>query len=75
MLFTVISKEAPMYGRGTRLGDDWYEIMPDLRMFFYDAESVEREFGLHGLVEFSKIDEPAPSGASLPFINVVCKSG
>ncbi len=26
MIFTVISKEAPMYGQGPRLGDDWYEI-------------------------------------------------
>lgn len=24
MIFTVISKKAPMYGRGPRLGDDWY---------------------------------------------------
>jgi SAM-dependent methyltransferase len=73
MIFTVISKEAPMYGQGTRLGDDWYERMPNLKMFFYDADSVEREFGPHGLVEFSEIDEPALSGGSLPFINVVCR--
>ena len=26
MIFTVISKEAPMYGRGPRLGDDWFEV-------------------------------------------------
>jgi len=74
MLFTVISKEAPMYGRGARLGDDWYEIMPGVKMYFYDADSVEREFGPHGLVEVSTIDEPAPSGGTLPFINVVCRN-
>lgn len=73
MIFTVISKKAPMYGQGTQLGDDWYERLPDLRMYFYDADSVEREFGPHGLVEFSEIDEPAPNGTALPFINVVCK--
>jgi SAM-dependent methyltransferase len=73
MIFTVISKKAPMYGQGARLGDDWYERLPGLQMFFYDAASVEREFGPHGLVEFSEIDEPAPGGDSLPFINVVCK--
>ena len=28
MIFTVISKDAPMYGQGPRLGDDWYEIHP-----------------------------------------------
>lgn len=75
MIFTVISKKAPMYGRGTRLGVDRYEIMPDVKMFFYDADSVQREFGPHGLVELSEIDEPTLSGGSFPFINAVCKKG
>jgi hypothetical protein len=73
MIFTVISKKAPMYGQGTRLGDDWYERLPDLKMYFYDADSVASEFGRYGLVEQSEIDEPARGGGSLPFINVVCR--
>ncbi|NWA02219.1 class I SAM-dependent methyltransferase [Pseudomonas gingeri] len=72
MVFTVISKQAPMYGQGKRLGEDCYERAPGLPMFFYDAVSVEREFGAFGLVAFSAIDEPAGSG-SLPFIHVVCR--
>ncbi len=72
MMFTVISKDAPMYGQGPKLGDDWYEIHPGLRMFFYDADSVESEFGSHGPVEQSKLDEPLHNGSSFPFINVVC---
>ena len=72
MIFTVISKDAPMYGQGQRLGDDWYEIYPGLRMFFYDAVSVEREFGAHGLIEQSRIDEPLHTGTTFPFINVIC---
>ena len=75
MIFTVISKTAPMYGQGPRLGDDWYEIHPGLRMFFYDADSVEREFGAHGLVEQSRLDEPIHTGTTFPFINVVCEKG
>jgi SAM-dependent methyltransferase len=75
MIFTVISKAAPMYGRGTRLGDDWYEILPGVKMYFYDTDSVEREFGPQGLVECSEIEEPALSGGSLPFFNVICKNG
>lgn len=74
MIFTVISKKAPMYGRGTRLGEDWFEIMNGLKMFFYDAGSVQREFGPHGLIDCFETDEPAMSGASLPFLNVVCKT-
>lgn len=73
MIFTVISKKAPMYGQGIRLGDDWYERMPNLKMYFYDADSVRREFGPHGLVEFFEIEEPGLNGGSLPFIHVVCK--
>lgn len=73
MIFTVISKKAPMYGQGPKLGDDWYERLPGLPMYFYDAESVKREFGPYGLVAWSEIDEPAGDGATLPFINVVCR--
>lgn len=75
MIFTVISKEAPMYGQGPRLGDDWYEIHPGMRMYFYDGAAVEREFGDYGLVEQSRIDEPLHNGSSFPFINVVCTKG
>jgi SAM-dependent methyltransferase len=72
MIFTVISKKAPMYGQGPRLGEDWYERLPNLKMYFYGAESVKREFGPYGLLEFSEIDEPSGEGVSLPFINVIC---
>lgn len=67
------SKKAPMYGQGARLGDDWYERLPNLKMYFYDADSVEREFGPHGLVEMSEIEEQAGSDVPLPFIHVICK--
>ena len=72
MIFTVISKVAPMYGKGPQLGDDWFEIHPGLKMYFYDADSVEREFGAHGPVEQSTLDEPLHDGNSFPFINVIC---
>lgn len=73
MIFTVISKKAPMYGQGPQLGDDWFERLPGLPMYFYDAASVTREFGPYGMIELSEIDEPAGDGATLPFINVVCR--
>jgi len=73
MIFTVISKKAPMYAQGPRLGEDWYERLPGLPMYFYDTDSAKREFGPYGLVELSEIDEPAGDGSTLPFIHVVCK--
>jgi SAM-dependent methyltransferase len=75
MIFTVISKRAPMYGQGPRLGEDWYERLPNLPMYFYDADSVRREFGPYGLLELSEIDEPSGGGASLPFFHVICRKG
>jgi SAM-dependent methyltransferase len=71
MVFTLISKEAPMYAQGPKLGEDWYERLPGLPMFFYDEHSVRREFGAHA--EISKFDEPSPDGTSFPFLKVVCK--
>ena len=62
-----------MYGQGPRLGDDWYERLPGLPMYFYDANSVRREFEPYGLVEFSEIDEPSGGGVALPFLNVICR--
>lgn len=73
MIFTLISKKAPMYGQGPRLGEDWYERLPNLPMYFYDADSVKREFDPYGLVEFSELEEPSDGDVSLPFIYVVCR--
>ncbi len=73
MIFTVVSKKAPMFGRGPKLGDDWYEVHPGVKMFFYDAASLQRELGPHGALDLSEIDEAAGSG-TLPLINVVCKT-
>jgi SAM-dependent methyltransferase len=75
MIFTVIAKTAPMFGQGPKLGDDWYEVHPGVKMFFYDAESIRREFGMHGEIELFEIDEAAGGGGSLPFVNVVCTVG
>ncbi|WP_438014143.1 class I SAM-dependent methyltransferase [Sorangium sp. So ce315] len=74
MIFTVISKQAPMFGRGQKLGDDWFEVHPGVQMFFYDDASIRRELGPHGELELSEIDEPAPGGGTFPFINVVCRT-
>ncbi len=73
MVFSAISKAAPMYGKGNRLGEDWYERLPGLPMYFYDAASIQREFGAHGLFEHTAIEEPTPGGIPLPFILVGCE--
>lgn len=71
MIFTLISKRAPMYGQGPKLGEDWYERAPGLPMFFYDEASVARELGAYGIMDVSEIDEPV-AGGTYPFYNVTC---
>jgi hypothetical protein len=45
-----------MYGKGTQLSKDRFEIKKGLNVFFCDTESVKREFDLFGLDEFSELD-------------------
>ncbi len=76
MIFTAISKDASMYGKGKKLDKDYFEIMEGLKMFFYDEDSVQQEFGNYGLVEISKIVEPHKNMENkppFPFIMVKCK--
>ena len=71
MIFSVISKRAPMYGQGEKLGEDWYRMPYGVNLFFYDEASLERELGPYGLHELSEIDEPT-GGTIHPFINAIC---
>ena len=75
MIFTAISKKAPMYKRGKQLGKDYFESAQGVKLFFYDSESVEQEFKSHGLVEFFEIDEPHKNKENVPpfpFILIKC---
>ncbi|TLS51834.1 class I SAM-dependent methyltransferase [Paenibacillus antri] len=76
MIFTTISKEAPMYGKGKRLGKDYFEIMEGVKMFFYDSDSIKQEFGTYGLIEVSEIVEPHKNMENKPpfkFTMVKCQ--
>jgi len=47
-----------------------------VKMFFYDSDSVKREFGKYELVEFSEINETNKNKENKPplkFIIVKCK--
>ncbi|MCC3646822.1 class I SAM-dependent methyltransferase [Cytobacillus oceanisediminis] len=76
MIFTAISKEAPMYGKGKQLGKDYFEIMDGVKMFFYDSDSIKQEFGQYGLIEISEIVEPHKDNETKPpftFTMVKCQ--
>lgn len=67
MVFTVISKKAHTYGSGKFISKDRYEIFQGVKMYFYDPESIQSEFGEAGLIEIREITE------NYPFYLIVCK--
>ncbi|MGE7904652.1 class I SAM-dependent methyltransferase [Peribacillus sp. NPDC094092] len=78
MIFTTISKEAPMFGKGKQLDKDYFEIMEGVKMFFYDSDSVKQEFGKYGLIESSGIVEPHKNMEHKPpfkFTMIKCQKG
>lgn len=60
MAFTVISKEAPNFGKGTPISEDRYEFHEGAKLFYYDRESVQAEFGKAGLFEVIDVNENQP---------------
>lgn len=67
MVFTAISKEADTYGKGNFISKDRYEIFDGVKIFFYDRESIHKEFDTAGLFEITEITE------SFPFFLIKCR--
>lgn len=76
MIFTVVSKQANMFGNGKQLSKDRFEIMKGLNVYFYDSISVKKEFSDFGLTESKDIKEPIKhmiGQESLKCKFVICK--
>lgn len=58
MIFVVASIRNNMYGTGRKLSKNRCEISKGLRVFFYDSESLLKEFSDFGLIEYREIEEP-----------------
>jgi SAM-dependent methyltransferase len=67
MVFTAISKDAKTYGQGTCIGKDRFEMFGGVKIFFYDRETIQEEFGPAGLFEVTEINE------NYPFYLIKCK--
>ncbi|MDD2197681.1 MAG: class I SAM-dependent methyltransferase [Bacteroidales bacterium] len=67
MLFATITKDAEIYGRGTCIGKDKFEIFGGLKMFFYDLKTIQEEFGNAGLFEIIDVLD------IYPFYLIKCK--
>lgn len=60
MVFTAITKDAQTYGQGTQISKDRFEMFGEVKIFFYDKESIAEEFGNAGLFEVTEINENYP---------------
>jgi cyclopropane fatty-acyl-phospholipid synthase-like methyltransferase len=58
MIFIVTSVKNSLYGSGKYLSKDRYQIPDGLKVFFYDEESILKEFGPYGLESFEEMEEP-----------------
>jgi SAM-dependent methyltransferase len=78
MVFTVVSKKDKLYGQGKLVSENRYEISEGVRVYFYDNESVQREFEKYGLFDFQEIDEPIKFKENEPPLKCIlikCKKG
>jgi SAM-dependent methyltransferase len=77
MVFVMVSKEyTKLHNDGKRISHNRYRIQNGLEVFFYDQDSVEREFSRYGLLECSEIEEPVkhmPNEEPMKFWMVVCR--
>lgn len=60
MVFTAITKDAQTYGQGTEISKDRFEMFGGVKIFFYDKESIQEEFGNHVLFEVTEVTENYP---------------
>jgi hypothetical protein len=58
MMFIVASIATELYGSGKNLSKDRFEIAKGLKVFFYDSESLIREFSNFGLIDSRDLEEP-----------------
>lgn len=60
MIFTAVTKAAQIYNQGTCIGKDRFELFGGIKMFFYDPETIQEEFGKAGLLEFTEVTDIYP---------------
>lgn len=60
MIFTAVTKDAQIYGQGTLLSKNRFEIYSGVKVFFYDKETINKEFRSAGLLEVTEVTENYP---------------
>jgi SAM-dependent methyltransferase len=75
MIFTVISRRSPNYGKGEKVAEDTFRIGKGGELFFYDEAAAGKEFEHAGLTEIFEIEEPhsaMPGKPPFRFLFIKC---
>lgn len=76
MVFSVISKNSPSYGKGRLISKDTFEIGKGGQLFFYDMDAIQNEFEDYGLFDYFEIDEQTNAvtkKSAFKFIMIICR--
>ncbi len=78
MVCSILSKNSPNYGLGRLLAKDTFAVGDGGQLFFYDKQSLRKEFEVYGLQYFTEISEQINAKTGQPafrFFLVVCRKG
>jgi len=76
VMLTVSKGYEKLYGAGKLISKDRFRIDNGLSVFFYDSESIEKEFGSFGQIEYCEVDEPVKHMSNeepMRFWRVLCR--
>ncbi|GGX26759.1 class I SAM-dependent methyltransferase [Aquimarina muelleri] len=76
MIFISLSTNDSRFGKGEKISNNTYLTKHDIELFFYDSDTLEREFRACGLVEAEEINEPVKIISDKPsqkFWKIICK--
>ena len=57
MVFVMVSKKFPSFGKGKQLSENRFETMPGVQLYFYDKNSIKVDFENFGLKSVREIAE------------------
>jgi SAM-dependent methyltransferase len=75
MVFVTISKNDQAYGSGKKISKDRFKTPHGVSLFFYDKESIGKEFSRYGLSGAEEINEPLNNPGNHPsrkFWQIIC---
>lgn len=76
MVFVVASTNTSMFGIGKKISNNRFRIQTGLDVFFYDSDSIIKEFAPYGLIECKEIQEPIKFMTNQPpikLMSITCK--